>query len=56
MKVRDVVKKLRNDGWVLVRICGSLHQYKHPVKGGVVTTAGKPGDELAVGTSRSTLK
>lgn len=56
MKVREVVRMLRRDGWVLVRIRGSHHQYKHPVKKGLVTIPGRPGDELAFGTLRSILK
>lgn len=56
MKVRDVVRRLRRDGWVLVRIRGSHHQYKHPVKKGLVTIPGRPGDDLAPGTLRSILK
>lgn len=56
MKVREVVRRLRKDGWILVRIRGSHHQYKHPVKKGLVTIPGRPGDELALGTLRSILK
>ena len=56
MKVRDVVRRLRRDGWVLVRIRGSHHQYKHRVKKGLVTIPGRPGDDLAPGTLRSILK
>jgi len=32
MKVRDVIRMLAQDGWVLVRTRGSHRQYKHPVK------------------------
>ena len=56
MKVRDVIKLLKRDGWYLVRTRGSHRQYKHPVKRGVVTVAGNGGDELAVGTLNSVLK
>jgi len=38
---------LEADGWVLVRTRGSHRQYKHPVKLGLVTVPGKPGDDLA---------
>jgi predicted RNA binding protein YcfA (HicA-like mRNA interferase family) len=30
MKVREVVKMLKADGWVHVCTSGSYHQYKHP--------------------------
>ena len=47
---------LKDDGWVHVRTKGSHRQYKHPVKRGVVTIPGKPGDDLAPGTLNSVLK
>ncbi|MBV8415188.1 MAG: type II toxin-antitoxin system HicA family toxin [Verrucomicrobia bacterium] len=45
-----------DDGWFLVRTRGSHRQYKHARKPGLVTIAGKPGDELAPGTKNSILK
>ena len=56
LKVRDVLKLLERDGWHLVRTRGSHRQYKHPVKRGLVTVAGKSSDELAAGTLNSVLK
>ncbi len=56
MKVRKVIKMIEKDGWILVRTRGSHRQYKHSVKKGLVTIAGKPGDELAPGTLNSILK
>ncbi len=56
MKVRDIVKMLENEGWFLVRTCGSHRQYKHPTRTGIVTIAGKPGDDLAAGTLNSIYK
>ena len=56
MKVRDVLRKLRDDGWVLVATRGSHRQYRHPLKGGRVTIAGRPSDDLAPGTLNSILK
>jgi len=44
------------DGWFLVATRGSHRQFKHSVKPGRVTVAGKPGDELAPGTLNSILK
>jgi len=56
MKVREVVRLLRDDGWVLVRTRGSHHQYKHPTKPGLVTIPGNGNDELAAGTLNSVMK
>jgi predicted RNA binding protein YcfA (HicA-like mRNA interferase family) len=56
VKVRDVLRMIEEDGWVLVRTRGSHRQYRHPVKLGLVTVPGKPGDELAPGTLNSVLK
>lgn len=56
MKVRDVVKLLEADGWWLARQRGSHRQFKHGTKIGLVTVAGKPGEDLAPGTLGSVLK
>ena len=56
MKVRDLLKLLSKDGWVLVATEGSHRQYKHPTKPGRVTVAGKPNDDLPPGTLNSILK
>jgi predicted RNA binding protein YcfA (HicA-like mRNA interferase family) len=56
VKIRDVIRMLEQDGWVLVRRRGSHRQYKHPVKLGLVTVPGKPGDDLAPGTLNNILK
>jgi predicted RNA binding protein YcfA (HicA-like mRNA interferase family) len=56
MKVRDVIRLLEADGWYLARIRGSHRQYKHPAKRGMVTLAGKPGEDLAPGTLNSVMK
>jgi predicted RNA binding protein YcfA (HicA-like mRNA interferase family) len=56
MTVREVLRKLTDDGWVLVRQRGSHRQFKHPTKPGLVTVAGKPGDDLARGTLQSILR
>jgi predicted RNA binding protein YcfA (HicA-like mRNA interferase family) len=50
MKVRDVIKRLEENGWYLVRTRGSHRQFKHPVKSGLVTVAGKPNIDVPVGT------
>ncbi|RTL50870.1 MAG: type II toxin-antitoxin system HicA family toxin [Bradyrhizobiaceae bacterium] len=56
MKVRDAIIMLERDGWVLVATRGSHRQYKHAIKRGRVTVAGKPSDDLAPGTLNSILK
>ena len=56
MKVRDVIRVLKSDGWVIIRTRGSHRQFKHPEKPGRVTIAGHPNDDLAAGTLNSVLK
>jgi predicted RNA binding protein YcfA (HicA-like mRNA interferase family) len=56
MKVRDIIRLLEGEGWFLVETRGSHRQYKHPVRPGRVTVAGKPSDDLAPGTLNSILK
>jgi predicted RNA binding protein YcfA (HicA-like mRNA interferase family) len=53
MKVRDVLTRLREDGWILVAQRGSHRQFTHTVKPGKVTVAGHPSDEVKVGTLKS---
>jgi predicted RNA binding protein YcfA (HicA-like mRNA interferase family) len=56
MKVRDVLRLLRDDGWYLVVTEGSHRQFKHQTKLGRVTVPGKPNDDLPHGTLNSILK
>lgn len=56
MKVRELLKSLEEDGWYLVRTKGSHRQYKHPIKSGTVTVAGKLGVEVPKGTLNAILK
>lgn len=56
MKVKDVIKRLADDGWQLIRTRGSHRQYKHPIKAGLVTVAGKPSADVPPGTLNSILK
>jgi predicted RNA binding protein YcfA (HicA-like mRNA interferase family) len=41
MKVGEILKRLHQDGWVVVRQKGSHRQLHHPTKPGTVTVAGK---------------
>ena len=56
MKFREIIQMIQDDGWVQVGQRGSHRQFKHPTKSGLVTVAGKPGDDLAPGTLNSILK
>ena len=56
MTVREVVRLLEARGWRLARTRGSHRQYRHPTRKGIVTVAGKPGDDIAPGTLNSILK
>ena len=56
MKVREVLKLLRFDGWRLVRQRGSHRQMQHDHKPGTVTVSGKPGDDLHPKTLASILR
>lgn len=53
MKVRDVLKILRDDGWYLARTSGSHRHFKHSTKPGIVTVAGKESIDLPIGTLKS---
>lgn len=46
-KVKEVIKMLEDDGWILLNIKGDHRQYKHPVKKGKVTVRGKPSETLS---------
>jgi predicted RNA binding protein YcfA (HicA-like mRNA interferase family) len=54
--VREILKQLADDCWVVVTTRGSHRQLKHPSKPGRVTVHGKPSDSIAPGTLNSILK
>jgi predicted RNA binding protein YcfA (HicA-like mRNA interferase family) len=56
MKVREAIRLIEEDGWILVATRGSQRQFKHAAKPGRVTIAGKPSDDLAPGTPNSIMK
>ena len=56
MKVRDVLKMLRKEGWVLRNQEGSHRQFVHPTKPGKVTVAGHKSDEVPQKTHKSIMK
>jgi predicted RNA binding protein YcfA (HicA-like mRNA interferase family) len=56
MRIRDVIKLIEEDGWYLTRTRGSHLQFKHPLKLGLVTIAGRPDKELHSKTLKSILR
>jgi predicted RNA binding protein YcfA (HicA-like mRNA interferase family) len=56
VKIKEIIRIIEDDGWYYSRQTGSHRQFKHPVKKGTVTVAGKPSDDLDKGTQRSILK
>ncbi|OOG27889.1 hypothetical protein B1C78_02470 [Thioalkalivibrio denitrificans] len=56
MKAKDLIKRIEADGWVQVRQRGSHRQFRHPLKPGTVTVAGKPGVDVPPGTLNNVLK
>jgi predicted RNA binding protein YcfA (HicA-like mRNA interferase family) len=55
VKVRDLLKRIKKDGWYMVSQKGSHAQYKHPVKKGRVTLPMHKGD-IPIGTLKSIFK
>jgi predicted RNA binding protein YcfA (HicA-like mRNA interferase family) len=55
IKVRDMLKRLAEDGWFVVRQTGSHRQLKHQVKSGTVTVSGHPSDTMRPGTYKHVL-
>ena len=56
MKVRDVLKALKNDGWTFRNQEGSHRQLIHPIKPGKVTVHGHPSLELDPKTLKSIMR
>jgi predicted RNA binding protein YcfA (HicA-like mRNA interferase family) len=55
MTSREIIKKLKRDGWELVSVTGSHHKFKHPVLSGSVTVP-HPKHDFPTGTLRSIYK
>lgn len=55
VRSKDLMKIIEKDGWYLVNIKGSHHQFKHPTKKGRVTIP-HPKKDLPKGTIKSILK
>ncbi len=56
LTVREAIKLIEKDGWVLVRQRGSHRQFHHPTKPGTVTIAGKSSLELDPKTEKSVMQ
>jgi predicted RNA binding protein YcfA (HicA-like mRNA interferase family) len=56
MKVREIIRRLHDDGWVKIGQTGSHRQYVHPTKPGRVTVAGKLSKDLKKKTLKSILR
>jgi predicted RNA binding protein YcfA (HicA-like mRNA interferase family) len=56
VKVRDIIKIVEEDGWVLTKTVGSHRQYKHPAKKGKVTIPGHPNEDMPKGTAANILR
>lgn len=55
-KVRDAIRLVERDGWVLDRTVGSHRQFRHSIKPGTVTIPGHESKDLPPGTWNSILK
>jgi predicted RNA binding protein YcfA (HicA-like mRNA interferase family) len=56
VKVRELVQLLESKGWQLKATRGSHRQFRHPLKGMVVTVPGKLGKDVPIGTLRAILR
>lgn len=56
MKVREILRILKRDGWYVAGFRGSHRQLLHPWKKGKVTVAGKESMDLDPKTLRSILR
>lgn len=55
MRFRELERLIQDDGWILVDVNGSHHQYKHPTKSGRVTIP-RHGGDIPPRVVRSVLK
>jgi predicted RNA binding protein YcfA (HicA-like mRNA interferase family) len=56
MKIREIIKRLEEDGRQLVRTKGSHRRFHHAKKSGTVTVAGHPSLDIPPGTLNNILK
>jgi len=56
MKISEILKILKEDGWILIRTARSHRKFKHATKPGKVTVAGKPSIDVNPDILNSILK
>ena len=56
VKVRELLRRLRKDGWLIDRTRGDHRQLVHPTKPGTVTVSGHPSDDVHPKTLKSVLR
>jgi predicted RNA binding protein YcfA (HicA-like mRNA interferase family) len=56
VKVRELLKTLKNDGWTIERTRGSHRQLHHSTKAGTVTVSGHANDDVHPKTLKSVLR
>lgn len=56
VKVSEVVKKVEEDGWILIRTKGGHLHYKHATKRGIVTISGNSYEDMPKGTLGNVLR
>ena len=53
---KQVSRKITTDGWVLIRVCGSHHQYKKDGNSFVLTVPNHGNKELSIGVIKNLEK
>jgi predicted RNA binding protein YcfA (HicA-like mRNA interferase family) len=56
MKVKEIIRRLEAEGYLLDRTRGSHRQFYHPDLCRLVTVSGKPNDDVPKGTLGSILR
>lgn len=55
MTSREIIKRLKKEGWILHHVKGSHHQFKHPEKLGKITVP-HPEKDFPVGTLKNIFR
>ena len=55
MRSKDLIRLVEKDGWMLRRVRGSHHQFKHPTKLGLITIP-HPKRDIPKGTVKNILR
>jgi predicted RNA binding protein YcfA (HicA-like mRNA interferase family) len=53
---REIIKRLRREGWLLARVKGSHHQFVMPGQAGRRVTVPHPRKDIPIKTLRSIMK